>query len=795
MRIVSINEAEAVLEPFWDGGTSDFEDTDPRFCVLDAYKITCAPDARASVTQAWAWAEFRIEIPTEDAPSFTMRRACDETLDGYDTFLLSGSIPKNAALRVLAVLDGVEREIIPRTSGIGETAEYTGHFIGKKLTALCLELYSEAKGCACAGNIAWMGVQNSTRLAHMLAQKSPYNAQWDGFFKEKRDTDIVPEIGILFDASELPALREKLKLEPFCTVLAEKRAAAQRDLQIVPEEYIGRYVPTYDKRWCRARDKNRGNIASIMENLAFVGLLDGDSALLKMACRHLISLCHCTYWCESMMGVFPGATWHHRSFTESAFAKAAALVLDWAGSLLTPHAKQLVRDTLAMKALPRLESDFRRIEYIRHMNQGIVFTNGRVYAYLALLPRHPRYESCLAEAERDLVEMIGNYVQPDGGTLEGPGYWMFTFRDIMSVVYALARKKQVPFTHYKDLFLQTGTFALGMMSMEDDGTEVLSVNDAHPASHMSCALASSFYAFTGDARWQALYTALLAKNRIDEDVFALISVPPTQGGGAAVQPCGAALFPQTGQMGSIRQGADLRTHLHYCTGPAYRGHYHQDKGSLILEADGIALCPDFGTGFYHEADLFGLTDPIAHSLLLPIYADGRMAHQHPNAPCGTVVCAEADETALAFCTDETKAWSGAPYALQQRRVISPFAELVLLEDRYILDEADSVTFLLNGAAPFTLDGTNARLCREGITLRVQPLNWQWKTVACVQMQDGEHRAVYQLQAQAGTARGGTLLTALYLEKELAVHCETSEIGFVFTHGTMRYEVQVPDGAL
>lgn len=73
------------------------------------------------------------------------------------------------------------------------------------------------------------------------------------------------------------------------------------------------------------------------------------------------------------------------------------------------------------------------------MNQGIVFSQGRIFAQLAMIPRYPRYEGDLLRSEQDLVEMIGNYVQPDGGTLEGPGYWMFTFNECVSAFYALAR--------------------------------------------------------------------------------------------------------------------------------------------------------------------------------------------------------------------------------------------------------------------------------------------------------------------------------------------------------------------
>lgn len=80
--------------------------------------------------------------------------------------------------------------------------------------------------------------------------------------------------------------------------------------------------------------------------LAFIGLLDRNVEMSLMAVRMALSAAHCEYWCQSIMGQFPGATWHHRSFTEEAYTSACALVLDWAGFCMTPFAKQILRDAI-----------------------------------------------------------------------------------------------------------------------------------------------------------------------------------------------------------------------------------------------------------------------------------------------------------------------------------------------------------------------------------------------------------------------------------------------------------------
>ena len=59
MRIVPINDAEAIIEPFWDGGSS--EHPDDKYAVLSEYSTRIAPDVRARVKQSWCAAEVVIE--------------------------------------------------------------------------------------------------------------------------------------------------------------------------------------------------------------------------------------------------------------------------------------------------------------------------------------------------------------------------------------------------------------------------------------------------------------------------------------------------------------------------------------------------------------------------------------------------------------------------------------------------------------------------------------------------------------------------------------------------------------
>ncbi len=242
-------------------------------------------------------------------------------------------------------------------------------------------------------------------------------------------------------------------------------------MKLEPEKRVGYLVPAPDLRWTRVRDTWKTSLCHRMEPLALMGLIDQNPAFSRMAARMAMSVAHCTHWCESPMGVHPGASWHHRSFQETYYAAACALVLDWAGGCLTPHGRQVIQDAIVMKGLPRMESDFKRMEYIRYMNQGIVFSIGRILGLLALIPSYPRYASQLEEAERDLHEMIDAYILDDGVILEGPGYWAHAFLDICPLFYTLARHRGRSMKDYATgKIRKTGDFALSLLSTLGDGT-------------------------------------------------------------------------------------------------------------------------------------------------------------------------------------------------------------------------------------------------------------------------------------------------------------------------------------
>ncbi len=766
MRIVPINEAEAIIEPFWDGGSSEHP-ADKR-SLLDEYTVDIAAGARARVSQGWCAVDVHIDAAEPGAPCARLARACDLDVSGYDVFRVFASLPAWARMTVRATLDGAERVLLDGVAGSNTMGEFDAPLSGNRLTALRIEFALAEPRIAYAA-LLWLGLSNRALQDRMEARRSPYTPDWPGMLAAETGRP-APEIGIFFGPRDLAGLRRKAAGGPLKPVFDALRRQAEQDLLLKPEEDIGYYVPNPDRRWVRDRDMKRARTAGVMERLALVGLIDGNAAMSRLAARMALSAAHCDTWCESVIGLFPGATWHHRSFTEEIYCRACALVLDWAGFCLTPHGKQVIRDAIAMKGLPRIESDFKRMEYIRSMNQGIVFSSGRIIGALGLLPAHPRYAGLLDEAERDLAEMIDAYVQPDGGTMEGMAYWNYTFSTVMPLVCALARHRGQTLGEYASPALRkTGEFALGMQSTAGDGTTYLPVNDAHADQRLSPAVTAAYIQISGRPEWKALYAAMMADGTATPDPYHFIFAPaagvkvPRQA--APPQPR-LIVFPATGEVSAMRlaQGVGL-THLHLSCGPILATHYHEDRGSFLLEAAGEALAIDRGVTSYDHPEVALIGDANRHNLIYPESPDGALMHQPPGAAgarLGSALSVDtADGMAVLLACDTAAAWEPGVFTANLRRIFSPAADLFLIDDEVALGQAMAVSFRLNTRCAVEARGDEVWVTGRAAGLRIVPLNWApERGLTGVEGVDSHLEPVTLLRLTTGAARSHRLLTAI-----------------------------------
>jgi hypothetical protein len=774
---IPINEAEAIFAPFFDHGD-----------LLGVFEVWPGAGCTARAEPTWCGVDVVIDRAPVGAAALTLACRAPLPIAGYDIFRAFACQPPYVRLRITGTVDGRETVILDGHVGDGGMQEIDGTLAGTRLDAFTLE-FSLLESRPATVALRWLGLANRAAQDRLEARPSPFTPDWT-YCLVPEPAERTPALGLLFGADELETLRERCLCGPLKPMADALRRQAETYMALEPEKMVGYLVPAPDLRWTRVRDNWKPYLYHKMEPLALMGLIDRNPEFSRMAARMALAVAHCTHWCESPMGVHPGATWHHASFQETYYAAACALVLDWAGAWFTPRGRQVVEDAIVMKGLPRIESDFKRKEYIRYMNQGIVFSIGRILGLLALIPSYPRYASQLAEAERDLHEMIDAYILEDGVILEGPGYWAHTFLDLSPLFYVLARHHGRPLMDSaSEKLRRTGDFALSLLSTLGNGSGYLGINDAHNQGGYPINTVVAFSLMTNRPEWQRLLAAELAApgghgpssfgSGIDH--FALVMAGCSGLELAAPSPMTDhraegtdhrfAVYPIGGQAASVRQEAELgAVHLHLCSGPTYPCHYDEDKGSIILEAAGQPLVIDRGVLAYHEAENAFLHSAAAHSLLypepladgVPFVQPGWGAHAY-GARLGE--CIEDDGLVL-LASDNAGAWPDGLFQTNLRRICSPTPTLFLIEDLIATAEPLEMSFRLHTPQPVELRGPEAWIRAPGVSLRVAAVNWTPSGVDAAECSmDDQHRPVNLVRLVRAPTRSHRLLTVLELVPE------------------------------
>lgn len=758
MRLQRINYAEAVIEPFYDG--SDSNRPDNKISQLIHYDVKLSDEYAISLAQDWNG--VRAYINGGAPRRAEMTRECNIDISDFDTFRVFGSIPAAARQTIRAQIDGEWVTLCEKEAGIGGTDEYNYPISGQRLQGLSIIMETDGEK-DCVLLYEWLGLSHSEREQAMRARHSEFTPDWPDMLLD--EGTFEPQIGIMFGGEDVEALRRRVHTEPLKPLYDAFLAKTEAYLDWEPEKTIGTFIPKPDSRWVRKGDLEHKDMSGAMGALAFAGLIERRTDMMKMAVRMALSAAHCTYWTESIMGALPGCAWHHRSFTEEVYCRGCAQVLDWAGSFMTSYAREIILDAIIMKGLPRLESDFKRHEYIRSMNQGIVFSSGRVFALMACAHFYPRYRDQVLEAERDIGEMIGNYIMPDGGTPEGPSYWNYTFGQIMPILYVLSRFHQKPFSAMATPALEkTGRYGLSMLSITGDGAGTIGINDGHGGLHYSADLMASFHALTGDKSYLRL--AALSLRQAEGSPYLFIIAPDHM---PAVEPLvqeGFSNWPAIGQTHIIRRSEDFgRTALHFYCGLADVGHYHMDKGSLVLETEKEELLIDRGVLSYDHPDTMLCGLPEYHNLLFPELSGSR-PRQKPTRDGAYLAGASLENDVFEAEGDATKAWNDARILKDVRRIVSANPEAFVVEDCMELSEKAPALLLFHTRCACEIVKGGVIVHGETADVMIQAENWTPESIECVPFGvDDEKRSVNRIALRSAPQTLHCLKTCLTLIKK------------------------------
>ena len=712
-----INEAETVLEAYFDGGESYPEHE--KYSLLPKYKVT--PEG---ALKQW-WASFFVTINPNEV--VFIERECDIDISDYDIMRLFVNSSKKVNIKLIC--NGIE---IFSENGSDGFSLLKGEIKDRALKSIRYELTNMGEITECV-DLFYLGTENKAMKERRDNRKTPYNDEWEGCFLE------TPEIGLHSDILLASQVSEKLNYEPFKTDYKLMKELADKLMKTTPEELIGPTINKIMRAPIHFHDE--------MCVLSFVGYVEKDAAMLRMACRYMLSLAHSGTWnCDPSMEGLAGATWHGRSFNVMNSCVALGIAMEFSGSLLSWHGKNIIYDAIIMKGLPRMEADFMTMEYIRHMNQGIAFSYGYIFALLTLIKKYPRYKVRLTEAENTLNEMLETCINKDGGVFEGAGYWQYTVLSYLLSAVLIANYKKISLKDYVgDRLNKTAEFGLAMLT---DNGKMIPVGDASAAEYLPF-ISSTFSKLTNDDRWKNIFNIYAEAKRDKQELLGcnLHTIYFTAADVTDKPICNNndhfSVFPDTGYTSINREGI----RFFGVSGSSF-SHCHSDKGHFMIYKEGEPLIIDRGICDYSLPNGKIMSASDMHNLLIPENDKGISYNQYTGSDYGAkLIRSEYNNNEFIWETDNIGVWDSSVVKKCVRRVVSNEPNIFIITDEMEFTEPTTCSFRLN--------------MYDNSGLTVEPIGWKpEKTEYKIFGTDAKLKPVYQLRLYAEKSKLVSITTKI-----------------------------------
>ena len=728
--------AEAIVESFWD----------PALSKPERWRVAPGSAHGFELSQGWCWLAFSWERrPAKGGPALSMRRSCRIDCTGYDRLTLSAVVPEGAILRLSAKTD--RGEVLYTSKRVqGARKEHDVGLRGaKQITSIALELDAAHDGPA-AGWLNWIGLRNTRLLKRYRRQWDRFDSDWDGYLKpESYEPSFRPAYGILFSARDFAGMRRQheriLREQGTSPFVAQANEAAATP----PESMIGDFVNFWnDTRYCRDRDY--GNL--LVERgprAAVAGLLLRDRRLLRLAARYAMSIGMCGTWDDGMICRMPGSVFEHRCFVQSLCLHDIALILDLAGDMFTELGRDFLLRRIAEDGMGTVNFNTWRHDYIFGCNQMAWFSPGRMYGY-AVLERHmPRVRRYLDIAYDDLVESLDRSILPDGGYVEGPGYFSCVGGRAGQALYYYARARGRTFASVvPDIVKRTGAFGAAVGST-DEGRDVIPICDS--SSKLGLDTLAVMASLLPESEWVGLFRKALKREvGVPNSVlaWALSSGIPRR----APEPEPFVFLPDMGLMTSTRRLNRAWVKLLIMGNKANAGHTHEDKGSFVLEFEGETFALDPGTTSYGDPMCGLMKHCQMHNMLVPT---GMAERPHPASPLPVDVKPKGAGDVEGFSATMSLRAGWEPYYRQWKRTWeSPEPGLLWIRDRYALVRGDAVDFLWHTMLDVTVAGHEIRIQgRRGEATLTVPEDARIRVEDLVLPAGPVHRIVIRRESRTG----------------------------------------------
>lgn len=757
MFLWELNPAESIFAPLHDES------------VLPQLPLTAQSAAATGFRHDAWWDSTRVlwtHCPAgQAAGSLTMQMG--ELPARFDHYIFCVVLPPGVAAQFSACENGEWKNLGEPAPGDGSRLE-----VIRPLTSLASAVrmtFIATEGGAGLCNLRWWGVGDSALQARLKEARPRFDASWIGLIRpveEWGEPDFAR--GLLFDAADLPDLRQRADHPGWSGHFAMLEERARQSLQRNPEEDIGDYLPWSDYRYLRKREQGREPWMAEPVLAALVGLVKCDTELMRHALRYLMSFVHTTHWCQSAESRVRGNVWDQRCFLEEMAVTTCALVSDWLWFALTDRARKLVQLAIWDKGLSIIQRDMLKWEYVYSINQGPWFCRARILGGLLLERDWPRVRPYIEQAYADMQEGMNNYLLPDGGVDEGVGYFSVTLQAVLPglMAYARAHKKPVHEVLPKHL-ANSGNFVAIMSAMKPASVLMDGDNSNERFTGDAIALLAAFYpddVYRRIAKGTLLQArgATYYRQYMVDGPFAFIAAPLDLPEPECIVP-EFGLLPHAGAITSRRElapGRTVRLHMSGCKARA--SHTHWDKGAFTLELDETPVLIDRGVMRYDDIRHLLLKRTDLHNALTPMREDGEFPDQ---AWAQVPVIPEGSGDARQFhaSLDLGHVWQ-AEMTRYCRRVDSDAPGRFSVRDNGELRTRQAVVFHLHTHQPWQIDAAACRavLEIEGWRL-ILSAPWAAAIEQAKELVDHLLRPVWHLQCRAPVGTTFDLKTEFLIE--------------------------------
>ena len=748
--------AEVVFAPFHDPKVSPSLHTEIEPIKAPCYKIDFF----------WCWTILSWEKCPEQEEAVSFNLVTNIELLDYDGLIICLTLPEETFIRFEIKHNDEWKVLGGRYRGTGKRMEIILPVEKGILNEIKL-YFQSATILSQRAQISWFGLQDSKLVKRMREHRLGYSSEWPGLIKPMNDWGAVKfEMGLLFNSTDIEKLRGKKKLPGWDAHFQQLEKKANDYLQRQPENDLCEYLPLDDSRYLRENELGKTPYYFEALVLGFVGLINQDNKMMIHALRYLMCMLHTKYWTQSGESRLLGSTWDQRCFLEEMTTTSVSLLSDWFAFALTDRAKDLARQSIWDKGLSIIERDMMKFEYLYGLNQGAVFCRARIMGGLYLEKSWPRVGKYVDRAFSDMTHCLGNYIQKDGGTHEGVGYFCQTLQAVLPaiIVYAQSRKKS-PKKIIKKYFNKCEDYVTAM-SGSKPGTAIV---EGDCRTNYFCGDAIPIFArfFPGGSCEKILGSCLDTGN-----IFKVTGTLSNSGGIAGFiygpqeiveSECIAPSFSvlkKSGHLASFRKKNGHSTRFHLIGSKPNPTHSHFDKGSIVIELDTVPILIERGMVNYYFSQANELRSSCMHNVITPILAEGEYPDQRlPKTPI--IPSGQGSSQTLKANIDLTGVWG------DYMDKCSRFVQSVNLNEFLIVDEGElkekgRIAFHLHSTYLFRVEEKKI-VVQNGSTVLSIKAPWAEEIVCQQESINLMHEPVYHLMIHSPASKKFMLETKIERE--------------------------------